>query len=184
LHFIASCTIFMIENYFKLFGISEAFVIDQVALKQQFLLLSKKYHPDFFVNSSEIEKEEALQKIATINKGFKILSNTNETIEYVLLLNGILNPSEKYNLPNDFLLEMMELNEKIADAKFENYAVALESCKNEIETIETAIYANVKDYIEKYNESFYSQEGLLQVKEYFFKHKYVNKLKQELSHLG
>jgi molecular chaperone HscB len=78
----------------------------------------------------------------------------------------------------------MELNEKIADAKFENYAVALESCKNEIETIETAIYANVKDYIEKYNESFYSQEGLLQVKEYFFKQKYVNKLKQELSHLG
>ncbi|MFY8129288.1 MAG: Fe-S protein assembly co-chaperone HscB [Chitinophagaceae bacterium] len=167
-------------NYFKLFNIKEAFLINQSELKQQFLLLSKKYHPDFFVNATEDEKEEALQISAAINKGYKILSNSVSTMEYVLELNGIKEKDEKYNLPQDFLMEMMELNEQIMDAKLEQNKDVLSNCLTKIETIKDDIYKPIKTYVETYNENLYSQEGLLQVKDYFFKLKYLERLTQNI----
>ncbi len=167
-------------NYFKLFNIGESFIVNAAELKRQFLLLSKQYHPDFFVAASDSEKEEALQLSASINKAYKILSNVNSTIEYVLALNGILEKDEKYNLPQDFLMEMMEINEQLIDAKLDNDVATLETLRTQISNLQTKIYAPIKDYIETYNENLYSQEGMLQVKEYYFKMKYLERLKESL----
>jgi molecular chaperone HscB len=58
--------------------------------------------------------------------------------------------------------------------------LVLNECYKQIDVIKSEIYKPIKDYVETYNENLYSQEGLLQVKEYFFKLKYIERLKQHI----
>lgn len=167
-------------NYFQLYQIPEAFIIDKAILKQKYFELSRKFHPDFFGDATDAEKEEVLEKSSTINKAYKCFSNGDETMKYVLMMNGILNEDEKFALPKDFLIEMMDFNEAIMDAKMDNDIAKLNSLEVDIKKIETTIYAPIKEYIETYNENSYSQEGLLQVKEYYFKKKYINRIAEGL----
>ena len=49
-------------NYFELYEIPIAFLIDPLALKKKYFELSRKYHPDFFSQENESEQAEALEK--------------------------------------------------------------------------------------------------------------------------
>ncbi|RZL52049.1 MAG: Fe-S protein assembly co-chaperone HscB, partial [Pedobacter sp.] len=40
-------------NYFELYELPISFNPDQAIVKQQFYALSKKFHPDFYINESE-----------------------------------------------------------------------------------------------------------------------------------
>ena len=163
-------------NYFELFDIAISFSPDKAQLKLKFYELSRKYHPDFFTQENETEQAEALEKASLVNKGFKVLQNQDETIKYVLQLKGLLEEEEKYNLPPDFLMEMMELNEQLADAKMEGDSNAFEAINKLIADKEEEIYEPVKNNIENYKEGTTTNEELLQVKEYYFKKKYLNRI--------
>ena len=102
-------------NYFELFEIPVSLTVDQNKLSSQYFALQKKYHPDFFTNATEEEQDEVLEKSSMINKGFKTLKDPDNTIKYVLEIKGLLQEEEKYELPPDFLMEMMELNEGLMD---------------------------------------------------------------------
>lgn len=106
-------------NYFELYDIPVSFEPNQQQLKQKFYELSRKYHPDFFTQENEFEQGEALEISSLVNKAYKTFQNKDQTIKYVLQLKGLLEEEEKYQLPPDFLMEMMELNEQLTDAKME-----------------------------------------------------------------
>ncbi|MFK9781018.1 iron-sulfur cluster co-chaperone HscB C-terminal domain-containing protein, partial [Escherichia coli] len=74
--------------------------------------------------------------------------NKQETIKYVLQLKGLLEEEEKFTLPNSFLMEMMDLNESIMDAKMDGDEDALNNLKDQIHHFETEIYEPVKKIIE------------------------------------
>jgi molecular chaperone HscB len=57
-----------------------------------------------------------LEITANLNKAFKTFQNSDDTIKYVLQLKGLLEEEEKYQLPPDFLMEVLEINEKLMDA--------------------------------------------------------------------
>ncbi len=160
-------------NYFELYNIPFSLKPDQQLVKQKFYELSRKYHPDFFSNATEDEQADVLEKSSAINKAFKIFSHSDETIKYVLQQKGLIEEEEKYQLPPDFLMEMMELNEQ-----------AMEADKTEIEkqvsNIQHEIYEPVKAIIEHYKEGITSKEELLQVKDYYFKKKYLNRILEGL----
>ena len=155
-------------NYFELFEIPVSLKVDKSMLAKKYFELQKKYHPDFFTQSDEEGQATALEKSSSINKALKMLQNQDETIKYVLELKGLLAGDEKYQLPQDFLMDMMDLNENLsADS-----ATA-------INTIVTDLYDEVKDIIEGYNEST-SNEALQKVKAYYFKKKYVQRILERL----
>lgn len=145
-------------------------------MKQQYFQLSRKYHPDFVSNGTNDEKEEALQTSSLVNKAYKIFSNQDETIKYVLQLKNLLIEEEKFALPNDFLMEMMELNEQLMDAKMEDDKTAIANCQLLIANLQNKIYEPVKEIIESDLASDIPQEKLLQVKEYYFKKKYLSRI--------
>ena len=155
-------------NYFELFEIPLSLKVDKSMLAKKYFELQKKYHPDFFTQSDEEGQATALEKSSSINKALKLLQNQDETIKYVLELKGLLAADEKYQLPQDFLMDMMDLNENLsADSA------------TSINEIETDLYDEVKDIIEGYNEST-SNEALLKVKAYYFKKKYVQRILERL----
>ena len=155
-------------NYFELFNLPVSLKVDKSQLAKKYFELQKKYHPDFFTQADEEGQAAALEKSSSVNKALKLLQNQDETIKYVLEMKGLLAADEKYQLPPDFLMEMMDLNENLsADS-----AVA-------INEIETGLYDEVKDIIESYNDST-SNESLQKVKAYYFKKKYVQRILERL----
>ena len=152
-------------NYFELYNVPVSLLPDQKLLKQKFYELSRKFHPDFFTQENEFEQSEALEMSSQINKAYKVFQNRDETIKYVLQLKGLLEEEEKYQLPPDFLMEMIELNEQLTEAKMEEDSSAMAALKQTIEDKEKEIYEPVKAIIESYKDGQTTNEELLKVKE-------------------
>ncbi len=163
-------------NHFELFEIPVSLQPDLQQLKQKFYVLSRKYHPDFYTQENEFEQAKALEKSSQVNKAFKIFQNRDETIKYVLQLKELLEEEEKYNLPPAFLMEMMELNEQMMDAKMEDDEPAIAKLKTSIADVQEEIYAPVKGIVEGYEEGKTTTAELLKVKEYYYKKKYLNRI--------
>ena len=156
-------------NYFELFDLPLSLTVDKSKLAKKYFELQKKYHPDFYTQADEAEQEDALEKSSAVNKALKILQNKESTIKYVLQLKGLLEEEEKYQLPPDFLMEVMELNENLSD----DSATAIAAFENDI-------YAGVKQIIEGYDDASVTTANLLKVKEYYFKKKYLQRILDRL----
>ncbi|MCU0323418.1 MAG: Fe-S protein assembly co-chaperone HscB [Chitinophagaceae bacterium] len=163
-------------THFELYDLPVSLKIDATQLKQKFYALSRKYHPDFFTASSEAEQAEALQLSAQVNKAFKILSDADETIKYVLQLKNLLDEEEKYALAPDFLMEMMELSEQAMEAKMDDDTTTISNIKLQISNLQLTIYEPVKHIVETYQEGSTTEKELLQVKEYYYQKKYLNRI--------
>jgi molecular chaperone HscB len=163
-------------NYFQLFEIPVSLRPNQQALKKKFYELSRQYHPDFFTNENEWDQSEALEKSSEINKAYKTLTNPDNTIKYVLQLKGLLEEEEKYQLPQDFLMEVLELNEQLLEAKTVGDEEALQKSKGSISMLGEEIRMPVETIIENYSEDTTISADLLKVKDYYFKKKYLDRI--------
>jgi molecular chaperone HscB len=152
-------------NYFELFDIPVSVTVDKASLAKKYFELQKKYHPDFFVQEDDTAQQEALEKTSELNKALKILKDPDATIQYLLKLKGLLQEEEKYPLPPDFLMEVMELNENLS----ENSAA-------DIAGFENIIYGEVNSIIENYNDETTSTADLLKLKAYYYKKKYLQRI--------
>lgn len=166
-------------NYFELFEIPVQLKVDKTTLQAKFFELSRKYHPDFFVSSSEDKKSNALENSALLNKAFKTFQNPDETIKYVLQLKELLQEEEKYELPPAFLMEVLEINEQLMDE--EDDAGLKTKLRSAIDDLQSEIYEPAKEIIENYKEAVTTEKELLQVKEYYYKKKYLDRLYKQLS---
>lgn len=167
-------------NYFELFEIPISLKPDMNIVKKKFFELSRKFHPDFYTNASEEEQAEALEKSALLNKALKIFSSDEETIKYVLIGKNLMEEEEKYQLDNFFLMNVMELNEALMDAKMEGDEAKLETLKSSITQLQQEIYEPIKNIVEHYKEDITTQEELLQVKEYYYQKKYLARILESL----
>ncbi len=149
---------------------------DEKRVKQKFYELSRKYHPDFYTNESKAEQAQALELSSLVNKAYKTFQNKDAIIQYVLKEKGLLVEEEKYELPPSFLMEMLELNEQLMDAKMEEDKVLITAIHQQIKNAETEIYEPVKKIIEHYKEGVTTEEELLQVKAYYYKKKYLSRI--------
>lgn len=164
-------------NYFELYQIPVSFKPDQALVKKRFYQLSRQYHPDFFGNESAGEKDRILQISAQVNKAFKTFQDEDALVKYILQEKKLLTEEEKYQLSPDFLMEVMDLNEQLMDA---GDASEKNKIKLSIEALQNKIYEPVEAIITNYQEGVSSEKELLQVKEYYFQKKYLDRILAEL----
>jgi molecular chaperone HscB len=160
-------------NYFELFELPVSLKVDKAVLTKKYVALQKKFHPDFYSNASEEEQAEVLEKSSVINKALKTLQNEDELLKYVLQLKGILEEEEKYQLPAAFLMEMMDLNEYLDETN-------PESISDKVAAYEDELHKEVKDIIGEYNDATVGKEALLQLKDYYFKKKYLQRILERM----
>ncbi len=160
-------------NYFELFDIPMSLVVDKSSINRKYFELQKKYHPDYYGQGTEEEKEEALEKSSMVNKAFRTFNDPDATLKYVLQLRGLLEEEEKYQLPNDFLMEVMELNEMKMDGAED------ESVKAKSSELMQQVFDEVKDVFDGFDESTTSEADLLRLKDYYYKKKYLDRLLAE-----
>lgn len=167
-------------TYFELFEIPVQLKVETAPLSKKFFELSRKYHPDYYVNEESVSQAEALEKSAMLNKAYKTFQNPDETIKYVLQLKGLLEEEEKYELPPAFLMEVLEINEQLMDAGDPSSEERI-NLQLTIDNLQSEIYAPVKEIVEYYNEAVVSEKELLQVKEYYYKKKYLDRIRRQLA---
>jgi molecular chaperone HscB len=163
-------------NYFELFGLPIGFQVDTNKLRAAFMDIQRASHPDKFAQSNSYEQDEALERSALANKGFSLLNNKDQIMPYVLELKGIIDADEKYALSPDFLMELMELNEAWMEADDET---AKQSILSQIKAIQDEILEPIKGYLEMDQIDSISQEAMLQIKEYYYKKKYLDRILAE-----
>ena len=158
-------------NYYKLFELAETPVVDKKTLAVKYIDLQKKYHPDFFTTDTEVAQEEALEFSANINKAYNIFKNDDKTIEYFLQQKNIIVTDEKYNLPPDFLMEMMELNESIDEN--DNVTTKVNGFENELQqTVQPLLVAEKATSL--------TENDLQLLKAYYYKKKYLRRILERL----
>ena len=159
-------------NYYELFDMPLKAVADKTYVSNKYIALQKKYHPDFYTNENEADKEFAMEQSAAINKGYKIFTNKDHTIEYFLKLKGIITADEKFNLPPDFLMEMMELNEGFDDNK---------NIEKEIQQFENNLEKQIAALINSDNTTDLNDTKLQDLKIYYYKKKYLKRILDRLT---
>lgn len=160
-------------NYFELFGLPQAPLVDRSLLAKKYFELQKANHPDFFTQGTEAEKEQAEEQSASINKAFNIFQNEERTIEYFLQTLNLIEPDEKYKLPPDFLMEMMELNEALTEE-------GEESVLKNVDEHENDLYNEIRQVLIQYDPAKTTQKDLLKLKEYYYKKKYLKRILDRL----
>ncbi len=101
-------------NYFEFFEIPIQFYPDLALVNQIYKKNIKANHPD--LNEGELNSENLT---ALNNNAFKTLKNERKRIAYVLDYFGFSTEGKGAVLPPDILMEMMELNEELADIAME-----------------------------------------------------------------
>ncbi|MFN7115552.1 MAG: Fe-S protein assembly co-chaperone HscB [Saprospiraceae bacterium] len=168
-------------NYFEFFDLPVAFIIDEALLKQRFYANSKKYHPDFYTLESA-EKQAAILELSTLNnQAYRTLADFDKRMEYILNLKGVLAEEGKNEIPQDFLLEMMDINEGLMELEFDFDETKHQEVLQAVENQERAIYAAAANVIEQYDDKKIATQELSVVKEYFLKKKYLLRIRENVS---
>jgi molecular chaperone HscB len=168
-------------NYFEFYGIPLSFKPDAAALKKMFYANSKKYHPDFFTLESS-EKQAQILELSTLNtQAFKTLSDFDKRMKYILELEGVLKEEGKNEIPQDFLMEMMDINESMMELEFDYDDSVYKKVEKDVQDIENQLFEEVETIIEKEYREAPPQLELEKIKIFYLKRRYLLRIKENLT---
>ncbi|XP_017267770.1 iron-sulfur cluster co-chaperone protein HscB [Kryptolebias marmoratus] len=105
-------------SYFKIMDCDYTFTLDTQKLQTRYLQLQRSLHPDNFSQKSVKELEYSESQSALVNKAYKTLLKPLSRGLYMLELEGMhLDEGTDSEADPDFLLELMEINEALAEAQ-------------------------------------------------------------------
>uniref|UniRef100_A0A8C3YAT8 HscB mitochondrial iron-sulfur cluster cochaperone n=1 Tax=Catharus ustulatus TaxID=91951 RepID=A0A8C3YAT8_CATUS len=115
-------------DLFRLMNCDRSFRIDERQLQQRFRSLQRAVHPDRFGQRPPKEQFYSEQHSSLINKAYQTLLNPLSRGLYLLELSGV-EPVQETDCDADsaFLMEIMEINEKIAEHKNEDSLEEIET---------------------------------------------------------
>ena len=168
-------------NYFELYHLPVSFHPDQLEIKSRFYELSRLYHPDRFAQAGGTDLAKALQMSAMNNEAYKTFKNPDATMAYILKIHNLLEEEEKYALPPAFLMEMMDINEAVSEyetepANEDARNMAINSLNEQLELWDDA----TRLLINKFEKGDKSNELLLQIKDQYFRKKYLLRIKERI----
>ncbi|MBL7718443.1 MAG: DnaJ domain-containing protein [Flavipsychrobacter sp.] len=150
-------------------------------VKKKYYELSRKYHPDRFTLADAATRDEALRTSALNNEAYRVLTDTDATMAYVLKLHGLLEEEEKYTLPPAFLMEMMDLNEAVSDYEMEPANESLKQAAEGTLASQLAEWAGeVAPLVAAYGTEAADKALLERLKDYYFRKKYLLRIKERI----
>jgi len=116
------------------------------------------------------------------NKAYQTLSNAGKRLKYVLELKGIVATDEGYQLPQSFLMEMMDVNEALMDLEFEPDEAKLDAVKKDIALIEKQLEDNLSGLLMQFDKHPEDSEKLLpEIKDIFYRQKYITRIRSRIA---
>jgi len=168
-------------NYFDFFNLPVSFLLDEAALKRKYYANSKKYHPDFYTLESEKKQAEILEQSTFNNQAYKTLADFDLRMKYILDLKEVLAEEGKNQIPQEFLMEMMEINESLMELEFDFDSKTYESVLLQLNQQKENAYQNIAPILEHYDDKKVTFEELKKVKNYYLKKRYLLRIRENLS---
>ncbi|XP_010543843.1 PREDICTED: iron-sulfur cluster co-chaperone protein HscB, mitochondrial isoform X1 [Tarenaya hassleriana] len=103
-------------DYFQIFGLEKKYDIDVGSLERKYKDWQKKLHPDLVHNKSEKERDYAAEQSGKVTEAYRTLTKPLSRATYIMRLHGIYIDEEERIFDPQFLMEIMELREAIAEA--------------------------------------------------------------------
>lgn len=156
-------------NYFSVFGYSPGLKIDEEDLRKRYFDLSKKTHPDRFINVPAPEKEHATRWSAYINKSHQTLRDPKSRAEYLLDLYQVP-PQKAAKVPTDLAESYFELQELLMEE------AGRAKAKQFREHLGSLVDQNEKDFdmlAEVWEKTNAKDQFLLHLQEHLNKQKYL-----------
>ena len=101
-----------------MFGLTPAYALDLEHLDRAYRDIQSKVHPDRFAQAGDAERRAAMQMTTQVNEACRILKIPVQRAKYLLELNGVdVGFETNTAMPKEFLLEQMELRERLEEAK-------------------------------------------------------------------
>ncbi|XP_004207231.1 iron-sulfur cluster co-chaperone protein HscB [Hydra vulgaris] len=153
-------------NFFELLQLRQTFDISVSSLKEYYIKLQTRLHPDKFVKKSSREQSYSTVHSAVINEAHKVLSDPLKRGLYLLELNGYVVDERSVN-DNDFISSIFALNFQV------------EECEDvdELKIMLSNIDADIKHDIEDTNIAF-TNNDFESAKRELIKMRYRRNLKQ------
>jgi molecular chaperone HscB len=103
---------------FATLGIPRGYEVDLTVVEKTHRELSRALHPDKFVGASPSERRAALAKAVEVNEAWRIVRDPIRRAEALLKLSGVAVGEDKEpKVDSEFLMEMLEQREALAEAK-------------------------------------------------------------------
>lgn len=168
-------------NYFDFFDLPVSFQLDEAELKRRFYETSKKYHPDFYTLESASKQTEILELSTLNNEAYRTLADFDKRMRYILDMKGVLAEEGKNDIPQDFLMEMMDINEALMELEFDFDEATYQQTLQQIEVQEKAIFQEVAQIIEQYDDKKATDTELSTVRDYYLKKRYLLRIRENLA---
>ena len=109
-------------DYFGLLGLERRWRLDRGALERSYLERSQASHPDGFIGQDSGVQRAAMERSSQLNQAHRTLRDPVLRAEYLVKLGGVdLDSSDpRTGAPRpsqDFLIEMIELRERLAEGE-------------------------------------------------------------------
>ena len=123
-HFCPSCskilTIGRQGDYFSFLGLPRKLNLDVAAVEQQFRVLSRQFHPDYFYNATPTERRASLERSSYLNDAYRTRKQPASRVAYLLDVEGVLKPADHETgklAPASLLEEVFALNEELDEVR-------------------------------------------------------------------
>ncbi len=168
-------------TYFDLYDIPISFKVDKAALKKKYYALSRQLHPDFYTQEGEAKQAEILELSSKNNEAYKVLKDFDKRMKYILNLKGAIEEEGKNTVPQTFLMEMMDVNEALMELEFDFDKSAFEKVQADLNDMNNSLLAEIQPILDNYNDKNATASELNEIKNYYFKRKYLLRIQDNLS---
>jgi molecular chaperone HscB len=119
-------------DYFAFFGLPQKLNLDGPLLEREFYKLSRRLHPDLFVNAEKAKQEWSTEQTSLLNDAYRSLKDPIRRTEHLLHLQGVeleeqskaateraraSGDMKKQVVPPDLLEEVFELNMQLEELR-------------------------------------------------------------------
>ncbi|XP_066510624.1 iron-sulfur cluster co-chaperone protein HscB-like [Hoplias malabaricus] len=157
-------------TYFQILNCDQIFALDIQKLQRRYLELQRSLHPDNFSRKSSTEQGYSEKQSALVNKAFRTLQKPLTRAVYMLQLCGVeLEEGADATADPSFLLEIMDVNEKLAESQ----------STEEVNAIGQAVQETLKDLTEQMN-TLLNKEDLQSAKEILARMKYFTNVEEKV----
>ncbi len=168
-------------DYFDILQIPLSFRPDLAHLKKQYYSLSRLHHPDFFTDMDEQQQAASMLQSSNFNTAYKVLSDEQSRLSYLLHFLGVLKDGEHEALPQSFLMEIMEINEAIFDLEADFDADKRNETLKLVEMMKAELTDELNRGVDMFENQLDRDEALNIIKENFLKLKYMLRIQENLS---
>ena len=134
------------SSHFELFGLPPVFSLDQEMLDKAYRDIQSQVHPDRFAHAGDAERRASLQWTTRVNEAYSTLKSPVQRGKHLLELHGVDVAFEtNTTMPTEFLMQQMELREKLEEAKD---AKALDDLRKDLSVGKLALQAQITSEID------------------------------------